>query len=137
MSGGVAAEIGDALAREAPAIRAFLDECGAGLVPEGKARALGLLGPDETYAPNLDELRRELLVTLKEIGKRQVGRAVETRWCFHAARELAEATMGVCDFNLAHEDNAEALRAVLDAARKQLAVELKKERSSPEDDIPF
>jgi hypothetical protein len=125
-----------AIEREMPGTKALLDECDARLVPEAKARSLGLLGPDETYVPDLDELRRELLATLKVIGKIQTGQPVDTRWCLHAAEMLAYYKLGVAGFKLAEETHAKAIQAVIEAAKVQLAADLKK--GSPADpDIPF
>jgi hypothetical protein len=106
--------------------------------PRRRPEALGLLGPDESYAPSvpdIDETRRKLVITLKELGKLQTGQPVQLRWCHDAARIIAEDRTGECDFDLLSHDSEPALRDVLKATEDLIAAELKKVPADP--DIPF
>lgn len=135
---GDAEAIGEAIRTEMPAAARLLDEAEAKLVAVAKARELRLLGPDESYAPDVpacDEIRRKALVTLKELGKLQTGRPVSLRWCQDAARIIVEDRTGECDFDLQESDSAGALAVVLEAASSFIADELKKAPADPE--IPF
>lgn len=137
------------IADEAPGIARFIEEAGATLVPEAKARELGLLAPDDSYvmtgkAPDVpattddpDGLRKELVFFLREIGLRQTGAAVSLGWCHAAAVLLAEEATGECDFDLHENTNAGAIRIILESATRLLASELKKASPHADSDIPF
>jgi hypothetical protein len=131
----IAAEI----ERDDPVLARFLDEAQARLVPEAEAKRLGLLGPDESYAervPDPDEPRRLLLTALKELGALQTGQAVPLGWCVQAAEVLAMEHTGELGFDLHANDNAAAIRAVLDRALLLIAAERRK-KGALDEDIPF
>lgn len=139
MNGDVEAEIDAAIAREMPGASKLLDEMDARLVPEGKAKDLGLLAPDESYDPDVpdpNEIRAKLLIALKELGKLQTGRPVPLKWCHDAATEIAEYQTGECDFDLEENDNIGAIQIILDATLVLVAAEMRK-ASPPDPDIPF
>jgi hypothetical protein len=133
--------IGQAIAREAPAIDGFLRAAQATLVPEAEARRLGLLEPGESYdpvVPDADEMRAHCLVALKELGALQNGQAVPLEWCYEAARAIALAATGECDFDLGGCDNARVLKLIHDAVLKIVVDERRAARGgADDDDIPF
>jgi hypothetical protein len=132
--------VGEAIRNERPDVARLLDEAKATLVPVAEARALGLLGPDESYAPSvpdIDEVRRKLVLTLKAIGKLQTGQDVALAWCHRAASILGEQATGECDFDLHLNDNPDAVQIVLAAAEAQLTADLKAQKGPADPDIPF
>src|SRR5512135_700854 len=52
-------------------------------------------------SPEAERLTRDILTVLKQVGRLQTGRKeVEFKWCWDAARQIAEKALGVSDFDL-------------------------------------
>jgi hypothetical protein len=138
MTGDVVAAIDDLVDEAWPKLRGDFK---ATLVPERRARHLGLLAPGETYVPDpfalieSKRLRGDLGALLNEIGRLQTGGSTDLSWRLQAAAMLAREACGLADWDYRDETVPGVLERVIALAERQ--VEADRKAHPPDPDIPF
>lgn len=74
----------------------------------------------EEASPDLDKLRAEIVMLVREIGQLQTGGAVDMRWIKQAAAVFHEAASGETGLDFTKETDPRALKLAAESCKAQL-----------------